>query len=69
MLAALGVGAIGLGGIALAFLKAGRQFLFFSEEVVFAILAPLLLLMVLAFAWGFIKELPEQKAEDQSVTT
>jgi len=51
---------IGLGGIALAFLKTGRQLLFFSPEFVFAILAPLLLAMALAFAWGFIKkvELP-----------
>jgi hypothetical protein len=48
---------IGLGGIALAFLKAGNQFLFFSEEVVFAILGPLLLLMALAFTWGFVKEM------------
>jgi hypothetical protein len=52
---------IGLGGIALAFVRAGRQFLFFSEEVVFAILGPLLMLMVLAFAWGFIKELQTDK--------
>jgi hypothetical protein len=48
---------IGLGGIALDFLKAGNQFLFFSEEVIFAILAPLLLLMTLAFTWGFMKEM------------
>jgi hypothetical protein len=47
---------IGLGGIALAFLKAGRQLLFFSPGVVFAILAPLLLLMTLAFAWGLVKK-------------
>ncbi len=46
---------IGLGGIALAFLKAGKQLLFFSEQVVFTILAPLLLLMALAFAWGFVR--------------
>jgi succinate dehydrogenase hydrophobic anchor subunit len=46
---------IGLGGIALAFLKTGRQFLFFSQELVFTILAPLLLLMALAYAWGFMK--------------
>jgi hypothetical protein len=45
---------IGLGGIALAFLKTGRQFLFFSADFVFAILAPLLLLMTLAFTAGFI---------------
>ncbi|HEY54640.1 MAG TPA: hypothetical protein G4N94_14425 [Caldilineae bacterium] len=48
---------IDLGGIALAFLKLGKQFLFFSESVVFTILAPLLLLMALAFAWGFMKKL------------
>lgn len=48
---------IDLGGIALAFLKLGKQFLFFSETVVFAILAPLLLLMALCFAWGFMKKL------------
>lgn len=57
---------IGLGGIALAFLKAGNQFLFFSEEVVFAILAPLLLLMSLAFTWGFMKEM---KSEDEALPT
>lgn len=48
---------IGLGGIALAFLKTDRQLLFFSAEFVFTILAPLLLLMTLAFAWGFVKKL------------
>jgi len=51
----LGGALIGLGGIALAFLKTGRQLLFFSPELVFAILAPLLLAMTLAFAWGFVK--------------
>ncbi len=44
---------IDLGGVALAFLKAGSQLLFFSQDVVFAILAPLLLLMVASFAFGF----------------
>jgi len=48
---------IGLGGIALAFLKTGSQLLFFSEQFVFTILAPLLLLMTLAFAWGFAKSI------------
>lgn len=48
---------IDAGGMALAFLKAGRQLLFFSADVVFAILAPLLLLMSLAFAWGFMKHM------------
>ncbi|HHH83689.1 MAG TPA: hypothetical protein ENL35_11980 [Chloroflexi bacterium] len=55
----IGGGLIGLGGIALAFLKSGSQLLFFSADFVFAILAPLLLLMALAFAWGFVKGLPE----------
>jgi hypothetical protein len=54
---------IGLGGIALAFLKAGNQFLFFTEEVVFTILAPLLLMMALAFAWGFMKEMRSEGGE------
>lgn len=48
---------IGLGGLALAFLKTGRQLLFFSSDLVFAILAPLLLLMSLAFTWGFVKQM------------
>jgi hypothetical protein len=55
----VGVGGalIGLGGIALSFLTVGSQFLFFSQEFVLAILAPLLLLMTLAFAWGFVKDI------------
>ncbi|NOY99536.1 MAG: hypothetical protein GXP40_10125 [Chloroflexi bacterium] len=48
---------IGLGGIALAFLSVGSQLLFFSADFVFTILAPLLLLMTLAFAWGFVKDI------------
>lgn len=40
---------IGLGGIAFAFIKADSQLLFFSSDVVFTILAPLLLLTSLAF--------------------
>jgi hypothetical protein len=54
---------IGLGGIALAFLKGDSQLLFFSSEVVFAILAPLLLLTTLAFAWGFMKEMSAEDSE------
>lgn len=46
---------IDLGGIALAFISAGRQLLFFSPQVVNAILCPLLFLMTLAFAIGFAK--------------
>jgi len=55
----VGVGGalIGLGGITLAFLTSGKQFLFFSADFVFAILAPLLLLMTLAFTWGFVKDI------------
>lgn len=55
----VGVGGvlIGLGGIALAFLTLGSQFLFFSQTFVLAILAPLLFLMSLAFAWGFMRDI------------
>ena len=53
----IGGALIGIGGIALAFLTSGTQLLFFSEEVILMILAPLLLLMTLAFAAGFVKQL------------
>ena len=46
---------IGLGGIALGFLTAGKQLLFFSPEFVLMILAPLLLLMTLCYMYGFTK--------------
>ena len=52
---------IGLGGIALAFLKSGAQLLFFSQEFVMMILAPLLLLMTLAYTWGFVKKILSDK--------
>jgi hypothetical protein len=48
---------IGLGGIALAFLSVGAQLLFFSQSFVLTILAPLLLLMTLAFTLGFVKDI------------
>ena len=48
---------IGLGGIALAFLSVGSQLLFFSQSFVLMILAPLLLLMTLAFTFGFVKDI------------
>ncbi|MEW5830277.1 MAG: hypothetical protein AB1846_15425 [Chloroflexota bacterium] len=48
---------IGLGGIALAFLSVGAQLLFFSQAFVLLILSPLLLLMTLAFAFGFVKDI------------
>ena len=48
---------IGLGGIALAFISAGSQLLFFSPGFVMTILTPLLLLMTLAFTYGFVKDI------------
>jgi len=48
---------IGLGGIALAFLSVGSQLLFFSPEFVMTILTPLLLLMTLAFTYGFVRDI------------
>lgn len=48
---------IGLGGIALAFISSGKQLLFFSPEFVMVILTPLLLLMTLAFTWGFVNSI------------
>jgi hypothetical protein len=53
----IGGALIGLGGIALAFLVSSSQFLFFSMDIVLTILAPLLFLMSLAFAWGFTKDI------------
>jgi hypothetical protein len=53
----LGGALIGLGGIALAFLVSGSQLLFFSREFVLMILVPLLLLMTLAFTFGFRKDI------------
>ena len=48
---------IGLGGIALAFIVNGAQLLFFSPSFVMLILTPLLLLMTLAFTFGFVKDI------------
>ena len=48
---------IGLGGIALTFIGSEKQLFFFSPEFVALILSPLLLLMVLAFTWGFMKKM------------
>lgn len=50
---------IGIGGIALAMLKAGKPIL--SANVIFTILAPLLLLMAGSFAYGFVKGLGTSK--------
>jgi hypothetical protein len=51
---------IGIGGIALAFLKAGRPIL--PASFIFAILAPLLFLMTLSFALGFTRSTPAGQA-------
>jgi hypothetical protein len=48
---------IGLGGIALAYLSVGSQFLIFSPEFISIILTPLLLLMTLAFTYGFVRDI------------
>ena len=49
---------IGIGGIALAFLGAGKPLLgIFTADVVFAILTPILLFMSLGFAYGFMKKI------------
>jgi len=53
---------IGLGGIALAFLSLGAQLLFFSPSFVMLILTPLLLLMTLAFTYGFVKDILRGKS-------
>lgn len=56
----VGVGGalIGIGGIALAFLTIGKSLLgIFTDTLVFNILSPLLLLMTLAFTWGFVKDI------------
>jgi hypothetical protein len=47
---------IGLGGIALAFISAGSQLLFFSPDFVMMILPPLLFLMTGAFVLGFTQK-------------
>ena len=52
----IGGALIGLGGIALAFISVGKQLLFFSPAFVQAILTPLLLVMTLAFMYGFVKD-------------
>ncbi len=49
---------IGIGGVALAFLGAGKPLLgIFTADVVFAILTSILLFMTLGFTYGFMKEM------------
>lgn len=54
----VGVGGIliSLGGIALAFISAGSQLLFFSPDFVLKIICPLLFLMAGAFTIGFTRK-------------
>jgi len=49
---------ISVGGISLAFLKVGLPIL--SADVIFTILAPVLLLMSLSYAYGFTKQKPKE---------
>ena len=56
-LVGIGGALIGIGGIALAFLVAGKPLWIFTEDLIFTILAPLLLLMTLAFTFGFRKDI------------
>ena len=54
----IGGALIGIGGIALAFLVAGKPLLgIFTADFIFTILAPLLFLMTLAFTFGFRKDI------------
>lgn len=54
----IGGALIGIGGIALAFLSVNKPLLgIFTADLVYNILSPLLLLMSLAFAWGFIRDI------------
>lgn len=53
----IGGALIGLGGIALSFISLGSQLLFFSPAFVLTILAPLLLVMTLAYTWGFMQDI------------
>ena len=54
----IGGAIIGIGGIALAFLGAGKPLLgIFTGELVFAILTTILLTMTLGFTYGFVKHL------------
>ncbi len=54
----LGGTLIGIGGIALAFLGAEKPLLgIFTKDVVFTILSPILLLMVLSYTMGFMKNM------------
>ncbi len=54
----IGGALIGIGGMALAFMIAGKPlFGIFTQDFILMILAPLLFLMTLAFTWGFRKDI------------
>ncbi len=55
----VGVGGlfIGIAGLSLAVISAGSQLMFFTTAIVMQILPALLLLMTLAFTWGFMKDI------------
>lgn len=54
----IGGALIGIGGMALAFMLAGKPlFGIFTEDFILMILAPLLFLMALAFTFGFKKDI------------
>ena len=48
--------------MALAFLKTGRQLLFFTADLTMTLLAPILLVMALAYTWGLVKKMAPGKA-------
>ncbi len=57
-LVGIGGALIGIGGMALAFMLAGKPlFGIFTADFIFMILAPLLFLMTLAFTFGFKKDI------------
>lgn len=61
-LVGIGGALIGIGGIALAFLVAGKPLLgIFTQDFIYMILAPLLFLMTLAFTFGFRKDIGSSK--------
>jgi hypothetical protein len=58
----IGGALIGIGGMAMASLGIGKPLMgIFTEEVVFTILAPILLLMSMSFAYGFEKRVKISK--------
>jgi hypothetical protein len=63
LLVSLGGLLISVGGLALSFLLAGRQLAFFSTDLVLMILAPLLLLVTIAYSTGLLVGTPNNSTE------